>query len=76
VAAPDPNAPPEVKEAFARLATADKVLAELGDSAEAGQLRALRNRLYSALEGVTPLAEVVEIEKQLAAELMFFDYLL
>jgi hypothetical protein len=73
---PEPDAPTEVKEAWARLTTADRVLAELGNSAEAGQLRALRNRLAAALEGITPLAEVIELEKQLAAELMFFDYLL
>ena len=65
-----------MKEAWARLTTADRVLAELGNSAEAGQLRQLRNKLAAALDTVTPISEVADLEKQLAAELMFFDYLL
>jgi len=76
LAGPPPDAPAEVREAFARLAAADKVLAELGTSSDAGQLRALRNKLAQALDGVTPVSEVANLEKQLAAELMFFDYLL
>ncbi|MBI2300579.1 MAG: Hsp70 family protein [Armatimonadetes bacterium] len=68
--------PAEVREAVSRVQKADKVLAELGNDAEAGQLRSLRNRLADALQGVTPVNEVVALDQQLAAELMFFDYLL
>lgn len=70
------DTPAEVREAIQRVQTADKVLAELGNDAEAGQLRELRNKLAEALGGITPLNEVVELDQQLAAELMFFDYLL
>lgn len=68
--------PAEVREAVGRIQTADKVLSELGNDPEAGQLRQLRDRLAEAINGVTPVSEVVALDQQLAAELMFFEYLL
>ncbi len=68
--------PAELREALDRIGMADKVLGQLEDEAEAGQLRQLRNQLAEALDGVTPVTEVSRLDQELAAELMFFDYLL
>lgn len=69
-AAPDS---PEMAAARRRLAQAEQVLAKQND-AETALLRDLRERLAAAL--ASSADNLDELDRQLAAELLFFDYLL
>ncbi len=67
--------PAAAREARRRIGLANRVLAQQ-DNQETEVLKALRDRLSVALAVGAAAPEIETLDRQLAAELMFFDYLL
>ncbi len=66
----------QVRAARRRLAVARAVLIKVTDEEETAELRDLSDQLASAVDDDLPNERIADLDRRLAAELMFFDYLL